>query len=89
MRTTLRIEDGLMRELKERAVREKTSITQVVNRVLQSGLAAEINAPKQPRRRFRQRTHNMGAPKFDLTKALALADALGDEATIEKMRRGK
>ena len=31
----------------------------------------------------------MGAPKFDLTKALALADALGDEATIEKMRRGK
>lgn len=87
MRTTLRIEDSLMRELKQRAVREKTSITQLVNQVLRSGLASDTSETKPIRRKFRQKTYDMGQPKFDLTKALALADAFGDEAIIEKMKR--
>jgi hypothetical protein len=87
MRTTLRIEDSLLRELKQRALREKTSLTQLVNQVLRKGLISD--AVKPARRKFRQKTYNMGQPKFDLTKALALADALGDEEIIEKMKRRK
>lgn len=89
MRTTLRIEDSLLRELKQRAVREKTSLTQLVNRVLRQGLISDASKAKPARRKFRQKTFNMGQPKFDLTKALTLADALGDEAIIEKMKRRK
>lgn len=89
MRTTLRIDDGLMRELKQRALSEKTSLTQLVNRVLRTGLDADANGAKTKKRKFRQKTYHMGRPKFDLTKALALADTLGDEAIIEKMNRQK
>jgi hypothetical protein len=35
---------------------------------------------------FTQRTFNMGRSAIDLTKALALSDALADQALIEKMR---
>ena len=44
MRTTMRIDDDLMSELKERAKRERVSLTRLVNRVLRAGVAASKQA---------------------------------------------
>lgn len=83
MRTTTRIDDVLLEELKERARREKTSLAETVNRVLRSGLAAG-RAPMR-RRRHREKTFSMGRPGVDLQKALALAARMEDAAVLEKL----
>ncbi len=86
MRTTTRIDDVLLDELREKARREKTSLTEVLNQVLRSGLASSRN----PRRaRHRQKTYPMGPPSQDLRKALALAARLEDEETVAKLRLRK
>jgi predicted transcriptional regulator len=87
MRTTVRIDDDLLRTLKERANREQASLTAVVNRVIRQGLASGSSKPA--RKRFRQRTYDMGVPLVDLTKALSLAAAMEDEERIAKMLRGE
>jgi hypothetical protein len=83
MRTTLRIDDDLMRELKERARREAVPLTRLINRLVRRGLESRAKA----RKRFRQRTHSMGVPKVDLTKAMTFAAALEDEEIMEKLAR--
>jgi hypothetical protein len=86
MRTTVRIDDDLMRLLKERARQENISLAKILNAALRRALTAE----RPPlRKRFRQKTHNMGKPLVDLTKALALAAALEDEEILRKMALGK
>lgn len=47
---------------------------------LRKGAAASREAP------FRQRSFDMGTPRQDLRKAMALADELGDEALLAKLR---
>jgi hypothetical protein len=84
----VRIDDDLLRELKSRAQRENSSLTQLLNRVIRRGLA-NGEAAGGKKRRFRQKTYDMGIPRFDVTKALALAAELEDEAIIEKLRQGK
>jgi hypothetical protein len=88
MRTTLRIEDDLLRELKRQAEAERTSVTKLVNHVIRRGLMASTKS-RVSNRRFRQKTFSMGPPLVDLTKALALAAALEDEETLNKLARGK
>lgn len=83
MRTTIRIEDGLMRELKERAVREKSSLTELVNQVLRNGMAADKTNAKSSKRKFRQKTYDMGQPRFDVDKALSFAGELEDEEILK------
>ena len=88
MRTTVRIDDDLLRDLKMKAQRQGTSLTKLLNEVIRCGLTQ----PARPRRktgRFRQKTHDMGPPLVDLTKALALAGQLEDEEIIKKLRLGK
>jgi hypothetical protein len=87
MRTTVRIDDDLMRELKERAQREAVSLTRLINRLIRRGL--EVRGKPKPRKPFRQQTHSMGVPTIDVTKALAFAAALEDEEIIDKLARGK
>ena len=84
----MRIDDDLMGELKSRAQRENLSLTKLLNRIIRRGLA-NGEAAGGKRRVFRQKTCSMGKPLVDLTKALALAAALEDEAIIEKLARGK
>jgi len=87
MRTTLRIDDDLMRQLKDRARREEVSLNRLVNDTLRSSLA---NPPAQPKKKkFVQRTRPMGRPLIDLTKASAFAAQLEDEEIIRKMSLGK
>lgn len=83
MRTTTRIDDGLLEALKEQARRDGTSLTKVVNRVLRSGLAAS-RAPAR-RRRHHEKAFAMGRPAADLRKALALAARMEDAAVLEKL----
>ena len=84
MRSTVRIDDDLMVELRARAHAQSVSLTRMLNRTLRAGLSA---APKQAseRRPFKQRTYRMGTPDVGIDKALALAAALEDEEIIRKI----
>lgn len=82
MRTTLRIDDDLLRELKQRAADAKVSLAQLVNDVLRRGLAAPDPEPVE---RFEQPTFAMGPARVDLTKALSIADTLEDEEVSRKL----
>ncbi|HYB41683.1 MAG TPA: hypothetical protein VEL75_07935 [Candidatus Methylomirabilis sp.] len=90
MRSTVRIDDDLFRELKERAHRESTSLTSLLNRMLRAGLqAAPAGGRSARRRRLREKTHSMGPPRVELLKALALAAGLEDEEALRKMAMRK
>jgi hypothetical protein len=88
MRSTVRIDDDLLLELRERARKENVSLTKIFNRTLRAGLhAARPGASR--RRRYRERTHSLGVPDVDLRKALAIAAGLEDEEIVRKMRLRK
>jgi hypothetical protein len=84
MRTTIRIEDELLERLKEQALRENVSLTKLVNRTLRAGMQRS-RTPARRRVQYREKTYSMGAPRFDLAKALALAADLEDEEVVRKM----
>jgi antitoxin component of RelBE/YafQ-DinJ toxin-antitoxin module len=83
MRTTLRIDDDLLHELKTRAASVGLSLSELVIVVLRQSVAA----PPRPRRPFRQKTRNLGRPAFDVSKANAVAADLEDEAILHKVGR--
>lgn len=87
MRTTVRIDDDLLRVLKEHSRREKLSLTSIVNRAIRRGLKSP--EPYNPERPFRQRTVDLGVPLVDLTKANAFAAELEDEEILKKLAAGK
>lgn len=87
MRTTLRIDDDVLEDLKRRAREERVSLTKMVNRVLRRGLQAF--GREQPRRPYREKTFAMGHPKVDLDRALQVAAALEEEEIREKLARRK
>ena len=84
MRTTLRIDDELLQRLKEQARKENTSLTRLIERTLRAGMQA-AGRPSRPRKRYREPTRAMGAPRINLDKGLALAAALEDEEIVRKM----
>lgn len=81
MRTTLRIDDDLFRELKKRASSEGLTLSELVNLALRQSLTTE----KRPCRVFRQKTRDLGRPSFDITKANAVAAQLEDQAILRKL----
>jgi len=86
MRTTLTIDDDVIALLK-RAERERgLSFKQVVNEALRRGLSVAV-APgvAEPLPSYRLGSR----PGIDLTKSLALAEALEDEALSAKQTLGK
>ena len=90
MRTTLTIDDDLMRALREAAHREGLSLNHVVNRALRIGLRHLDRGT--PKKRFRQRTFAMGSPwpEFgSLDKALRLAGELEDLKLARKLQLRK
>jgi hypothetical protein len=88
MRTTVRIDDDLLRELKQRARRENTTLTKLLNIVLRRGIAAPADCKKR-NRTYREKTYSMGPPLVDITKALALAAELEDQENIRRMGLGE
>ena len=88
MRTTMTIEEALYRRLRRLATERRIPVKAVVNLALRAGLdALSGNAPG--RKRFRQRTHRMGAAKLDLDKALGLVADLEAEEVVRKQRLRK
>lgn len=83
MRTTTRIEDDVLEELKALARKEDAPFTRVLDRTLRAGLKAS----RTPRRRrtHREKTLAMGRPRMDLRKALAQAAGMEDEETLRKL----
>ena len=84
MRSTVRIDDDLMTELKARAHAESISLTRMLNRTLRAGLVQRRPAGPQAKR-FKQKTVCMGRPRVDLDKALALVARLEDEEIARKL----
>lgn len=78
MRTTLTIDDGLAKALKELAYRSKKPFRQVVNETLRAGLTATA---ARRGKRYKVKPASLGgvSPGIDLDRALALADALEDQ----------
>jgi hypothetical protein len=88
MRTTLTIDDGLAKALKELAHKSNKPFKQVVNDILRAGLSA---AQERPARSYRLKPASLGgvSPGIDLDRALALADAIEDQEIAAKMRLRK
>ena len=89
MRTTLTIDDELVRTLKERAYRSGKSFKDVVNETLRAGLTGKMVLPEA--RRYKVRPSSLGGvmPGIDLKKALQVADALEDEEIARKLELRK
>lgn len=81
MRTTVRIDDDLLMELRKLAAARKMSLSTILNDVLRRGLA--------PRTTYQQRVFSLGPSKVNLDKALAVADAWEDEEILRKFELGK
>ena len=88
MRTTVRIDDDLLRSLKEQAHRDGVSLAKLVNGVLRRGLDATGGNSRRAKP-YREKTFPMGPPRVPLTNALALAAALEDEEIRAELARGK
>lgn len=88
MRTTLTLDDQLLRQLRARAASSGKPFRQVVHEVLRAGLADRAPADRPP---YRCPSFSIGglAAGVDLDKALRLAGELEDEALAEKLRQGR
>ena len=81
MRTTLRIDDDLFRELKRRARSEDLTLSELVNLALRQSLTPK----KRSHPPFRQTTHDLGRSSFDIAAANAVAARLEDEVVLRKL----
>ena len=76
MKTTLVIEDGLMRRLKALAVARGSTLSAVVEEFLRLGLASTACAAAPGRDRHPLPTYPMGLPTVDLSDRSALDDVI-------------
>lgn len=84
MRTNIRLDDDLAEIVKQLARKEDVSFGKMLNRLLRAGISGgKVNRPGK--RRFKQRTFDLGEPTFNVDKALAFAAALEDEETLRKI----
>jgi hypothetical protein len=84
MRTTVRLDDRLLAQLRAQARKENVSLTRLLNRTLEAGLRAG-GARRRKRPIYREQAHSLGAPRVALDKALALAAALEDEEIVREL----
>lgn len=84
VRTTVRVDDELLEQLKAQARRENVSLARLLNRTLRAGMqAGQGRRPK--RKRYRERPVAMGKPRIALDKALAIAAALEDAEIVREL----
>jgi len=77
-----------MRELKQRAHSEGTSLTKLINSALRNGIKRTRGMGRAVRP-FREKTFRMGEPTVNLDKSLALAASLEDEEVRAELARRK
>ncbi len=84
MRTTLTIDDDLMRELKQKANEADLPVKEIVNKALRAGLK-EIDKPR-PTKPYKCKAFSLGyPPRADLDHALDLAERLEAEEITRKL----
>ena len=88
MRTTLTIDDGLLRQLRQKALDSGKPFKQVVNETLRAGLERPAGAARP---RYVCPSFSMGQPRWpvDLDKSLALAAELEDQEIVTTLMRGQ
>ena len=86
MRTTVDIEPGILKALKREAAKRRVPFKHLLNRFLRQALTT---APEKPATPYRLPTFSMGAPLFNVDKALSVAASLEDEETVRKMHLRK
>ncbi len=85
MRTTVTVDDDLLRRLKQRANERGVSLKDVLNEALRTGLDHPAKTP-----RVKLPTYDLRArPGVNLDKALALAAELEDREIADKLARGR
>ena len=84
MRTTLTLEPDVESLIREAVYSSGKSFKQAVNDAVRAGLAPAQPKPTQPAP-FVFPTYANGRPLVDITKALALAAELEDQATLAKL----
>ena len=85
MRTTLTIDDSIMKRLKEEAHQSGLPLKQVVNTALEIGLRNLHQAQQQ--KKYTLKTHSMGMPRnIDFDKALQIASSLEDTEIFRKLK---
>jgi len=89
MRTTLTIEDQLVRKLKQRALETNRSFKDVVNEALRSGLEQNGAGPASRPYQYNPIAMGQANSDLDLNKALRLAGVLEDEALASKIELRK
>lgn len=84
MRTTIRIDDALYREIKQRAARSGRTVAAVLEDAVRRGL----DPASGPRERFTVETTGTGGlkPGVDLSSNAALAEIMGEETSLDAMR---
>jgi hypothetical protein len=84
MRTTLTIDDDLVRELREKAHKTGSPFKEVVNSAIREGLE-QLDKPKQINP-YKCKTYSLGyPPSADLDRSLSLADRLESEEVARKL----
>lgn len=88
MRTTIDIDDALLRRLRDVAHAEGIPFRALLHRLLQRGLD---EPPPRPTTRYRAPAISLGTVRegLDLAKAHAVVDALSDEEISREMIRRK
>lgn len=86
MRTTVDINEDLLKQLRRRADEQGLPFREVLTQVIRRGLAATTKPKVEP---FVMPTHSFGGFNIDVTKALSIAFELEDEAMIRKMTLGQ
>jgi hypothetical protein len=84
MRTTITIDDHLLRDLKEKANDTGSPFKEIVNKALRAGLK-EMDKPI-PSKPYRCKAYSLGyPPRVDLDRALDLAEHLESEEIARKL----
>lgn len=85
MRTTLTLDDDVVRLIDDAVHRDRRPMKQVVNDALRQALSPRAPAAAEP---YRLRPHQSALrPGFDLTGFNRLADELEDAETVDRARR--
>ena len=90
MRTTVELDEDLVRELREIAHRQGSSLRESLNLALRRGLKQSGRTRQQSR--YRCPSEAMGqtvAPSMNMDKALALAGAMEDAETMRELELRK
>ena len=85
MRTTIRIDDELYREVKAKAARSGRTVAAVLEDAVRRGLHP-VEQPSSPRYAVRPTGRGGLRPGVDLSSNAAVAEAMGEAVSLDALR---